>query len=158
MTLEFPYRKILVPIDFSTASEKALAHAVSLAGKTGAELVLLTVVDTSFPYPDLYSFEDPNHDYFQVMRDRALERMRQSLAGVSGSLKVTRLVGRGRPKVEIPAMAEEVGADLIVIARGGRGLRSALLGSTTDAVLHDASCPVLVLPLVGGDVSPLEGA
>ena len=152
MTLVFPYSKILIPLDFSDASHKALEHGLTLARLGGATVYLLTVIDTSFPFPDLYSLEDPAHDYFIVMRDRALARMDESLAAAGAEgIRVEKLIGRGRPRVEIPAMARDVGASLIVISsHGGGGLRSALLGSTTDAVLHDAPCPVLLLPPVPG--------
>jgi nucleotide-binding universal stress UspA family protein len=54
---------------------------------------------------------------------------------------------RGRPRHEIPALADDVGADLIVLARhGSGGVRHAVMGSTTEAVLRAAHCPVVVLP------------
>lgn len=152
MTPAFPYSKILIPLDFSDASQQALEHGLALARLGGATVYLLTVIDTSFPYPDLYSLEDPTHDYFMVMRDRALARMDESLAAAGADgVPIEKLIGRGRPRVEIPAMARDVGASVVVISsHGGGGLRGALLGSTTDAVLRDAPCPVLVLRPVPG--------
>lgn len=155
MPATFPYRKVLVPVDFSEASLATVRHALDLARRSGASVVILTVVDTSFPYPDLYSFEDPKHDYFKVMRERALARMKEWLEelgeGAAG-LEVERLVARGRPAVEIPELAVEVGADLMVLGRsGGGGLRHAFMGSVTEALVRSAPCPVLVLPPTGGE-------
>lgn len=145
-----PYRKILVPVDFTNVSVGALRHALCLARETGASVVLLTIVDTSFPYPDLFSFEDPNSDYFKVMRERALERMKEWLAESpeeSAGVEVERVVGRGRPAVEIPAIAEELGVDLMVVARHGAGpLRQAFMGSVIESLVRTAPCPVLILP------------
>lgn len=154
-----PYRKILVPLDFSSLSLRALDHALALAEGMEAAVVLLTVVDTSFPYPDLYSLDDPDREYFKTMRDRALQRMSEALAA-RGPLRVEteKLVGRGRPRLEIPAIATEIGADLMVLmARSGGALRSALLGSTTEAIVRHAPCPVLVLPVPPEAEAEAEG-
>jgi nucleotide-binding universal stress UspA family protein len=56
------------------------------------------------------------------------------------------LVAMGTPHVEIVRLAEEQGADLIVIATHGRGFIShAILGSTAERVLRRSPCPVLVV-------------
>lgn len=145
-----PYQKILVPVDFTEVSVGALRHALWLARSCDASLVLLSVVDTSFPYPDLFSFEDPNRDYFKVMRERALERMKEWLEECgedAAGVAVERVVGRGRPAVEIPAIAEQLGADLMVVARHGAGaFRQAFMGSVVESLVRTAACPVLILP------------
>jgi len=154
------YRKILIPVDFTEVSGATIRHGLRLARATGASVVLLTIVDTSFPYPDLFSFEDPNRSYFKVMRERALERMQEWIAenaDEAAGVTVERLVGHGRPAAEIPAMAEEVGADLMVVGRHGAGaLRHAFMGSVVESLVRSATCPVLVLPPLaeeGGDAT-----
>jgi nucleotide-binding universal stress UspA family protein len=58
---------------------------------------------------------------------------------------------KGRPRNEIVAIAADVRADLVVIARhGSSGLRTAFMGSTTEAVLRQSHCPVLLLPALAG--------
>jgi len=149
MPLRYPYTKIVIPVDFSDASVRSLGHGLDLAAQTGASVVVLFVVDTSFPYPDLFSFEAPNDDYFKVMRDRARAKMDEWLGKLPAAQKVSvdKVVGRGRPAAEIVAIADEVGADLIVVSRHDQsGLRHALMGSTTEAVIRSAPCPVTVLP------------
>ena len=150
-----PFHKILIPLDFSASSMEAFERGMELAETCGAEVVLASVVDTSFPYPDLFSFEDPNSDYFKVMRERALARMEEAVAEHraarpgAAAVVVDRFVGRGRPKVEIPAIAREVGADLVVIARHGVSASRHALGGTTEAVLRTLSLPVLVVGSTG---------
>ena len=52
----------------------------------------------------------------------------------------------GRPDVEILAVAEEIGAGMVVIgSRGLGGVKRALMGSKSDSVVHHAHCPVLVV-------------
>ena len=146
MNARYPSRKILVPMDFSDDSRRACEYAVAMARATGAELALLTVIEVGFPYPELFALDNPGEDFYKTLRQRALDQMGEVLAGVD-DLSVERLVVRGKPRVEILAMAEEIGADLMVMARhGSSGLRDAFMGSTTIAVLRAARCAVVVLP------------
>lgn len=154
MTPTFPYRKILVATDFSPPSVTAMRHGFDLAAATGASVTLLNVVDTRFPYPDLFSFQDPSKDYFKAMRDRALAQMKQRMEDISAAadVEVETLVVRGKPKEEIAGTAAEVGADLIVIARQGSDRVSrALLGSVASATVEAAECPVVVVPAIDVD-------
>jgi len=151
MATSYPYQKLLIPVDFSEVSLASLRHGLALARASSASVAILSVVDTSFPYPDLFSFQDPAGDYYKVMRERALARMKEWLAEDVGEeaagIDVERLVARGRPAAEIPSMAREVGADLIVIARHGSGpLRHAFMGNVVEALVRSAPWPVLVLP------------
>ncbi len=149
MTEHYPYRKILIPVDFSEVSVRSLRHGLGLARSVGAAVVVLAVIDTSFPYPDLYSLEDPQHDYFRVMRERAFQRIDEWLAELpeGAPAGVERVVLRGRPAVEIPSFAGEVGADLMIVARhGSSALRQALMGHIAESLVRSAPCPVLVLP------------
>lgn len=150
MATSFPYKKVLIPVDFSEVSFASVRHGLALARACGASAAILSVVDTSFPYPDLFSFQEPGGDYYKVMRERALDRMKEwlgELGDEARGVQVERLVVRGRPAAEIPAMAREVGADLLVVGRHGFGaLRHAFMGNVIEALVRSAQCPVLVLP------------
>jgi nucleotide-binding universal stress UspA family protein len=146
MTPFLPWRKILLPIDFSDNSRRAFDFGAELARDSGAELSLLTVVDDTFPYPELWAWDRPDEEYYRTMRERSLGQMEELLQSAPG-IGAQRLVVRGRPREEIAAVAAEVEADLIVMARhGSGGIRAAIMGSTTESVLRTAPCPVLVLP------------
>ncbi|HVS01854.1 MAG TPA: universal stress protein [Thermoanaerobaculia bacterium] len=147
MTLQLPYRKVLIPIDFSDDSRRALQYGVRMAAAAGAEVALLTVIDDAFPYPELFAWDRPDEEFYKTLRTQALAHMEGLLADAPAEVRVERLVVAGRPKLEIVAVAAEIGADLVVLARHGvSGLRTALMGSTTESVLRTAPCPVLVLP------------
>ncbi len=149
MTATYPYKKIVIPVDFTDASARSLAHGVAIARASGASVVALFVVDTSFPYPDLFSFEDPAGDYRRVMRERAHNRIDEWVADLpeAQEVEIETVIGHGRVAAEIVDIAEQVEADVIVVARHAQsGLRHALMGSTTEAVIRSAPCPVLVLP------------
>lgn len=136
---------ILVPLDFSKDSEKALRYAVTFAEQFGARLVLLNVVEP-LPFADLGSIP-------LVMESEAvLNACRTKLDGVVARHRIPesmiekRLVRSGQAFREIADAARTLKADLIIISTHGyTGFQHALLGSTTERVVRHASCPVLVV-------------
>jgi nucleotide-binding universal stress UspA family protein len=147
MSAAFPPKKVLVPLDFSDDSRRALEYGLALVRSAGGELVLLTVIEDTFPYPELFAWDHPNDEFYKTMRERALHHMDELLEPRPEDLGLERMVVRGRPRHEIAAVAADIGADLIVLARhGSSGIRHAFMGSTAEGVLRHARCPVLVLP------------
>ena len=147
MSVRFPYQKILVPMDFSDDSRRACEHGLAIARACGAQVALLTVIEEAFPYPELFAWDHPNEEFYKAMRQRALDHMQGVVEGAGEGLPVERIVVRGRPRHEIVAVAADWGADLVVLARHGSGnLRNTFMGSTSEAVLRHAPCPVMVLP------------
>ena len=139
-------KSILVPIDFSAPSKKALAYAVPFARRFGAKLTLLNVVEP-VATPDFAKSFPLAMENDEVMAEckRELERVVKQ-AGVSPKLIEKTLVRFGRSFHEIADAARTLKVDLIVIATHGyTGLKHALLGSTTERVVRHAPCPVLVV-------------
>ncbi|MCJ7442271.1 MAG: universal stress protein [Thermoanaerobaculaceae bacterium] len=142
------FRRILVPADFTDVTARPLTLALDLARAGAGSVVLLTVVDDSFPNPDILSFQLPWADYHRHLRDEAQRRLEQLTKEVSGAGGVEICVVRGHPARTIVRFATEEACDLIVMAtHGPRGLQHALLGSVTDKVIRQVHCPVLVVRL-----------
>lgn len=138
----FKLNKILVPVDFSECSKKALEYALPLAEQFGAELTLLYVTPSSPPVPELGPLE------LVDLEDavKALKELQASASTALHSHSVQRLVRTGEPHAEIIRVAAEQGMDLIVLSTHGRtGLSRMLLGSTAEKVVRHARCPVLVV-------------
>jgi universal stress protein A len=139
-------RSILVPMDFSAESEKALTYAVPLAGLFDAKLTLVHVIEP-LATPDFvgaFPLALENEKADQESR-RHLQRIVDALK-LEPSLIEKLLVRRGRAFNEITSVARSLKADLIVISTHGRtGLTHALLGSTAERVVQHAPCPVLVV-------------
>ncbi|MBI3415815.1 MAG: universal stress protein [Verrucomicrobia bacterium] len=140
----FKLKKILVPVDFSACSEKALAYAIPFARQFGAELTLLYVLEPYLPVPEMAAM-DVETMQLQAREgcQEALAKVHQSVPAEVASKSELRL---GNPPFEITQAAKDIGADLIIISTHGRtGLRHVFLGSTTERVVRHASCPVLVV-------------
>lgn len=150
------FAKILVPQDFTNLARRPLELAKELASAVGGEVIVLAVVDDSFPNPDVFSFQMPWANYHRHLRDQATRKLTALVeeVGVSGaSVQVV----RGKPAAKIVEYAAQEHCDLIVMAtEGTRGLRQALLGSVARRVVHEAPCPVLLVRLTGEEETSHE--
>jgi nucleotide-binding universal stress UspA family protein len=138
-------RRILVPLDFSEHSLRALRVAIDLAKQTGASLRLLAVLEMSdirlALQAGLYGFSRDSDLHAAV--SRWVQRRFASLELPPG-VRATKTVRRGLIEEEIVAAAGR-GVQLIVM--GSSGVISRFpVGSKTKAVLRNSPVPVLVVP------------
>jgi universal stress protein A len=136
---QFKLKKILVPLDFSDCSKKALEYAIPYARQFDAELVLLNVIE---PYPPVPQMELVDVEKIQD-RLRDLETLRET---VGDDILCRSEVRTGVPHVEIVQEAKQDDIDLIILStHGHKGLSHVFLGSTAEKVVRNAPCPVLTV-------------
>ena len=138
------YPHILCPVDFSSASSRALQYAASLATEAGATITLLHVVELP---PDPAEPSGPDLSVYRSTRFTAAGlALARLTATMPGSVHTTQRILSGKPYKEILRQAEEGPIDLIVMGVQGRGaVDLAFFGSTTQHVVRQARCPVLTL-------------
>jgi nucleotide-binding universal stress UspA family protein len=137
-------RRIFVPVDFSDPSRQALSAAVALARRLGSRMAVAHVARGNRPDSHIVAEQmGVTFDTRRAGRGNLAEFLKRELPP---SLQPTRIVAAGVPFDEITKAAAAWDADLIVIATHGyTGLKQVLLGSTTERVVRQASCPVLVV-------------
>jgi nucleotide-binding universal stress UspA family protein len=137
--LPFAMQRILVPVDFSECSKKALQYAIAFARQFGAELHLLYVEET---YPVI---ADLGPVAIQDLPD-ARGELEELRIGIGEGVQSTATVRTGLPHIVIGEVAAELGIDLIIISTHGRkGLQRMFIGSTAERVVRYAPCPVLIV-------------
>ena len=99
--------KILVPVDVAEMRRRGLRLAMRLAEVNGAEIVLLTVIDDRFPYPDIFSLHMPDADYYRHLRERAARVLEEAAAEAPEGVTVRPVVARGKPARVIVEVARE---------------------------------------------------
>lgn len=145
------FKKILVAVDGSKSSFKAMDKAIELQKLTDAEIYLICVykhhslfeASLSIARPDNMDIPDKVlSDYAKEIVNHAKEK-----AAEKGAVKVRGFVKAGRPSSVIVKFAKDKEADLIVV--GSRGTHSdkdgMILGSVSHRVASKAKCPVLVV-------------
>jgi universal stress protein A len=140
-------KKILVPIDFSDTSKKALHYALRFAEQFGCEIVLLHVVEPAMPMVGapmaVEVFPQPQDDSIAAKKELAALAARSRTNGadcINSSVRI------GHAPNEITKAARDLDADLIIIATHGyTSWRHLCIGSTAERVVRTAPCPVLVV-------------
>jgi universal stress protein A len=144
--LRFQLRRILVPVDFSEPSRKALHYAKQFALQFEAEVTVLHVLEP-LTYPPDFAVMPLLPPDLEEARTREIElQLRELAADLGAAITATSLVRSGRPWHEVVECAKELGTDLIVVSTHGyTGLKHALLGSVAEKIVRHAPCPVLVV-------------
>ena len=142
-------RQILLPTDFSGCANYALPYAAAIARATHARILCVHVVEPLVPAVGYTGLADPMPiaDISEQLEDSA-EREFPRLTDCDEliGLDVEEIIVHGDAAAEIVRVAGENEADLIVISSHGRtGLGRMIFGSTAEAVVRHASCPVLVV-------------
>jgi nucleotide-binding universal stress UspA family protein len=138
-------KSLLVPIDFSETSAKALDYAVSLAKEFGSQIKLVHVVES----PKV--FNDDTKPIFQAWDKQLVQQAKLQLdeleqEKIDELIPATAEVRMGRAYQEICDAARSSKTDLIVISTHGfTGLKHLFLGSTAERVVRHAPCSVLVV-------------
>ena len=138
-------RTIVVPFDFTPASEHALDHAISHARRAGDEIRMVHVLTQPYGYGLL---EKRHKKEWQTgARENSEKKLRELVAAKDcQNVAITIEVRTGLPEYEILKATEASNAGLIVIGRKSRGaLNRWVLGSVSENVLEGTRCPVLVL-------------
>lgn len=145
--------KILVAIDGSETSDRAVLFACDLAKSFDAALLILTVAQeptlVAVPMGVMAEVEGVYMTPRDVIESAAGEIVDRAAAqaDVAGVASVERLIRFGSPARTIVDTADEEGAGVIVMGRRGLGdFGALLLGSVTHKVMHIAKLPVVTVP------------
>jgi nucleotide-binding universal stress UspA family protein len=137
---------ILVPTDFSSTAENALAYAADLAERTGAALHVLHVINQQ--NPEWYDLADPLDmvdDLRRQLRNQAQYKLANLDAETEVETKITIEISFDVAS-SLHDYIDSRDVDLLVIGAHGRtGVREMVLGSLTEKMLRHAACPVLAV-------------
>lgn len=161
--MKYPPKKILVPVDFSGYSEKALRTAAEMAHIHGAELVIFHVVKD--PVQEVAyagagamgtvgtaTVPPVAMDEWKGLREETWHEAQKIMDEFKGRIPDVKLVRTElkwstRVSDDIVEFANQAGCDLIVMATMGRsGMKRLLMGSVTESVLRSTNIPAMVLP------------
>jgi len=145
-------KTILLPTDGSENALKAGEYAISLADISGANIIVLNVIDTYYldaiPQPDIRKSLDKE---LRADGKRAVEQFKNKLEesqceGYCKNIQFKTMIKEGKPYEEIIKTIKEENVDQVIIGKSGKhGLERFLLGQTTENVVRESTVPVNVI-------------
>ena len=140
-------RKILVPVDFSSTSNKSFLYAREMIDCWAGELHLVHVLDTDFLSGAVLITIEPLEESVSKWEKRAKDKLKATYHDKESSELTGEIhVRQGKPHEEILKLADEIEVDMIVIgSRGRQGLERTLFGSVAEKVTRLAQVPVLII-------------
>jgi nucleotide-binding universal stress UspA family protein len=142
---------ILVPVDFSNYSGKALAYASEIAQSYKAQLQVLHIIEETMHPAFSVTGKSSIFDLVPGIKDDSRKRAEKMIKEfVLDKVKSKVFIQGGRAASDIIKFANENSTDLIVIATHGlTGLEHMLMGSVTEKVVRMAHCPVFTVKAFG---------
>lgn len=145
------FKNILVPVDGSEFSIRALEYAVYIVKRFNSKLIALHIVPSSIRYDFFMSKKDHemNSPFNQVLQFAYMEAQKwfeEVREKIDVEFKTDVIIAEESIVKEIIEYSERENIDLIVIGTRGRtGFKKLFLGSVASGVLNFAHCPVLVV-------------
>ena len=137
------YASVLVPYDGSDFSKRALNRACQIAKQDNSSVTVLYIIPRYEEMVNFFKTESIRKSLMQEA-EKIMESARE-FATIQGTVVRTE-VSEGYAPDRIAEIAKERGYDLIVIgSHGYRGMNKAIMGSTTERVILNAGCPILVV-------------
>jgi nucleotide-binding universal stress UspA family protein len=134
------FERILLAVDGSPQSDKAVQVAARLAAATGDEVIVIHVVEV-WPSKVGVAESELGEDALEFVERQAKEL---AAVGVAASSQVDRAIGGAVGRVLVEAAIEHRVGLIVMGSRGRSELSSLLLGSVAHRVLHHGHCPVLI--------------
>ncbi len=137
------WRSVICATDFSPPSYAAFRFAIQLAQDQAAKLILAHVIDLGSSQA---STQRPSQ-YVESAAEDIRHKLNDAVIDSRAPKNTEVLVMVGKPSTLLVDKARRLGADLVILGKCGHSLmKHRVLGSTTNAILRSASCPVLVVP------------
>jgi len=142
--------KVLVAVDFSSSSARALRMAKSIMGRKPDKILVVHVIDSNFVERCINSQIGTEKDIRKKLLLQAKKSLKDFLrAEGMEDEPIKKLICEGVPFLEINKKASETGVDMVIMGnRGNSGdMQTIFFGSTTERVLRFMSRPVLCVPI-----------
>jgi len=138
-------KKILIPIDFSVYSKKALEYGVFFAQTFDAELLLLNVIE--IPEFDFEEIDIPKPKFEEYVKRKINNKMKElAHKFIPKSIHYYKLIEEGQPAKKIIEIASREKVDLIIMATHGHStIDMQIFGSVAQIVVRRANCPVFTI-------------
>ncbi|MDP3743336.1 MAG: universal stress protein [Methylotenera sp.] len=142
-----PYQQVMAAVDLSPFSRVVVEFACRVAPEANLTLAYAFTVEFESKLRFIGATEQDIQRYRQDARHQAQTQMQTLAHTLPEKTMTTNRLEHGLPEDVLPTMAQEIGADLLVVGKHDTSeIEELLLGSVTRHLLFEASCDVLVIP------------
>ncbi|WP_026879462.1 universal stress protein [Ignatzschineria larvae DSM 13226] len=143
--MSLPYKIILVPVDGSEASIKALDRAIELTKFYSSKLIIAHVIDVR-SYSLAIAYREPLEQYAEDNAKKILTDA-ENRAKEAGLTDIATVKKEGSPRSVIAKkIAPEVNADLIVMGATGYGMVERMfVGSVSESTVRHSHCDIMIV-------------
>lgn len=139
-------KKILCAVDLEDTIAPSVDYAKMMASLSGASILVAYVIPAHTPYEDVYLSINQLPNEVDNPNAAVQKSMNAFLSEKFPGMETSGVILVGRPSEELVKLAEEKGADLIVMGTHGRaGFDRLLFGSVANEVVKAAPCPVMTI-------------
>ena len=139
-----PYRKILVAIDNTLRSAKALCRAIMIAKKFNSKLIIIHVVPKRLPYAISMKIEPPKEIYEYLFNEGKEILDHAKKIAIDANIEVETILLEGDPAEEIINLInKEEDIDLVIIGKKDKEITKHL-GSVSEKIVKESRVPVLI--------------
>lgn len=137
---------VMIAVDLSGQSARVISEGLRLAQHEDASALIVHVIDDRFPYPDLFSLDHPDENFFKTLRENALQHMRGWVNLAGSKVPHELLVARGKPSATIVEIAAARRPLVLVMgAHGSTGRKHThALGATVERVAREVPCSLYI--------------
>ena len=146
--MSIEHSTVVVGYDFSRSSEPALDRAVRLAGRAPEHVLhILCAVDPKHPIPSIPEYNGVDYLYAARVQEALAAEIQSACERAGVTTRITFFVHAriGKPADEVLQLAQEVGANIIIVGSHSlTGVERLLLGSVSEHIVREAKCTVEV--------------
>jgi universal stress protein A len=139
--------RILVPVDFSETSGRAVAHAAGWAGREECELDIVHVFEHGSG--DAASSASGLPHLLDLLQQVSADKLGDLVGDDGAPITVRHHIALGEPAAEIIRLSRRLGSHLVVMGATGSGSSELLLGTVAGRVAGDSDCPVVAVTTPG---------
>lgn len=138
-------KKILIAVDHGPMSETVAQYGFQLGNQLGAEMALVSVVDTEYLMTD---GGVTTGEMIEMMKNDFVLKQKTLVEKVFGEKRVDSFIEEGKPFLKILQRAQEWESEMIILGTHGRkGLSHLLMGSVAEKVVRHAHIPLVIIPV-----------
>jgi len=138
------YKNILVPVDLSEQSHRAIEHAIAIAAERSCKIIVVHVI--SYLAPPHFESDLPQiYDHIEELTKQAKKKLSALIKPLAEQQNIHILIEVGKVAIKLIECINDNNVDLVIVGNHRSGALHGILGSVPSKLTNHAPCDVLVI-------------